>query len=82
LKFGNAESREGLGDLRSAEHPRKFLRLEGAPGSPKTHRLWGGAIADKQGASEDQKFAAKPHRGPQKRIVFGVGRRQKTIFLS
>jgi hypothetical protein len=41
---------------------RKFLFLERAttPGPPKTHRLWGGAIAEWQGASEGQKFTAKP----------------------
>ena len=50
-KFGNLALRilkKCPGDIFLEKQPRKFLGLERAttPGSPNTHRLWGGAIAE------------------------------------
>ena len=51
--------------LKNWDYAKEALRnfdSEGAatPGPPKTHRLWGGAIAERQGASENQNYEVKP----------------------
>ena len=60
-------------NLSQAKLASKQLNLKSlAPGSPKTHRLWGGV-------QTGLKFSGCP-RGPQRCIIFGVGRRQIHTF--